>query len=451
VQSKIGTATFLGLYQSPWFNNEFPNINLPALLDSVEDKLGQADNHLNELYNGFFEPGSVTAVQGEMGEKGSGYSHDPDLYAAFWFHPDHLGSSNYITNLAGNISQHMEYLPFGETLVEEHLNSNNSPYKFNGKELDEETGNYYYGARYYDPKFSIWLSVDPLAEKGPQYSPYNYTFNNPINFTDPDGRWPDPPFGYRIGASLSFGSGGFGFNVTASIGVQHKTPSFQGQAFLTGSAYMGGNQLGTSSMTRGIQYDATLTGIATVGGGRGQAHNMYSVNYNMASPFQNDFKNSGSYGQALSFNSAINSEWDSSYGNRVQRSGIVGLKFGNFSFQTSNDTDLLGGDGGDRGNTGAGVANFGGLEIGYQNFTGAYNRKQEKDISFGSFYEQTDYQQSLNQSFFSIRANGFGLDGGSNNGSVQNGIHSVTNTGQFNYPGNFRVNPNVTVESPNGL
>ena len=91
------------------------------------------------------------------------------------------------------------------------------------------------------------------------------------------------------------------------------------------------------------------------------------------------------------------------------------------------------------------------MEIGYQNFTGAYNRKQEKDISFGSFYEQTDYQQSLNQSFFSIRANGFGLDGGSNNGSVQNGIHSVTNTGQFNYPGNFRVNPNVTVESPNGL
>jgi len=190
VQSKIGTATFLGLYQSSWFNNEFPNINLPALLDSVENKLGQADNHLNELYNGFFEPGSVTAVQGEMGEKRSGYSHVPDLYAAFWFHPDHLGSSNYITNLAGNVSQHMEYLPFGETLVEEHLNSNNSPYKFNGKELDEETGNYYYGARYYDPKFSIWLSVDPLAGKYPGWSPYNYVLQNPVKLVDPDGKGP---------------------------------------------------------------------------------------------------------------------------------------------------------------------------------------------------------------------------------------------------------------------
>ncbi len=81
----------------------------------------------------------------------------------------------------------MEYLPFGETLVEEHLNSHNSPYKFNAKEFDAETGWYYYGARYYNPKWSIWLSVDPLAEKYSGWSPYNYTLQNPINFTDPTG------------------------------------------------------------------------------------------------------------------------------------------------------------------------------------------------------------------------------------------------------------------------
>jgi len=64
----------------------------------------------------------------------------------------------------------------------------NSPFKFNGKELDEETGFYYYDARYYDPKISIWLSVDPLAEKFPAWSPYNYCMQNPINAIDPDGR-----------------------------------------------------------------------------------------------------------------------------------------------------------------------------------------------------------------------------------------------------------------------
>ncbi|SHE86162.1 RHS repeat-associated core domain-containing protein [Flavobacterium fontis] len=71
----------------------------------------------------------------------------------------------------------------------------NSPYKFSGKELDEETGLYYYGARYYDPKVSIWLSVDPLAEKFPEWSPYNYCLNNPVVLLDPDGRSPiDPKF-----------------------------------------------------------------------------------------------------------------------------------------------------------------------------------------------------------------------------------------------------------------
>ena len=59
------------------------------------------------------------------------------------------------------------------------------PYLFNGKELDTETGLYYYGARYYDPRVSIFLNVDPLAEK--TMTPYTYTNNNPINLIDPTG------------------------------------------------------------------------------------------------------------------------------------------------------------------------------------------------------------------------------------------------------------------------
>lgn len=116
------------------------------------------------------------------------FVHHEDMLDYYYFHPDHLGSSSYITNVVGAVSQHMEYLPFGETLVDEHTNSYNSPFKFNGKELDNETGNYYYSARYYDPKLSIFISVDPLAEKYPGISPYAYCFNNPVIYVDPDGR-----------------------------------------------------------------------------------------------------------------------------------------------------------------------------------------------------------------------------------------------------------------------
>ncbi|WP_018675921.1 RHS repeat domain-containing protein [Riemerella columbina] len=59
------------------------------------------------------------------------------------------------------------------------------PYLFNGKELDQETGLYYYGARYYDARVSLWLNVDPLVEKTMQ--PYAYTNNNPVMLVDPTG------------------------------------------------------------------------------------------------------------------------------------------------------------------------------------------------------------------------------------------------------------------------
>nr|WP_221405079.1 RHS repeat-associated core domain-containing protein [Apibacter adventoris] len=73
--------------------------------------------------------------------------------------------------------------------IEERNQSWNTPYLFNGKELDEETGLYYYGARYYNPRESVWLSVDPLFEE--TMTPYQYTYQNPIRFTDPMGMEPD--------------------------------------------------------------------------------------------------------------------------------------------------------------------------------------------------------------------------------------------------------------------
>jgi RHS repeat-associated protein len=71
--------------------------------------------------------------------------------------------------------------------VDEHSSRREQPYKFNGKELDEEVGLYYYGARYYEPHTSIWYGVDALAEKYPNVGGMVYCVGNPIKYLDIDG------------------------------------------------------------------------------------------------------------------------------------------------------------------------------------------------------------------------------------------------------------------------
>jgi len=104
----------------------------------------------------------------------------------YFYHCDHLGSTMSVTDSLGATVQQVEYTPWGEVFVERSFVSSGyeSPFLFNGKELDEETGLYYYGARYYDPKMSVWYSVDRFAEKYPFATPYNYSVYNPLAIID---------------------------------------------------------------------------------------------------------------------------------------------------------------------------------------------------------------------------------------------------------------------------
>ena len=122
-------------------------------------------------------------------QAGYGYiPNDTTKEETFFYHSDHLGSTSYITDDHANITQYDAYLPYGELLVDEHSSSEDLPYKFNGKQFDEETGLYYYGARYMNPMASIWYGVDPLKEKYPGITSYNYVFYNPLFFKDPNGK-----------------------------------------------------------------------------------------------------------------------------------------------------------------------------------------------------------------------------------------------------------------------
>ena len=123
-------------------------------------------------------------------QAGYGYiPNDTTKEETFFYHSDHLGSTSYITDDKGNITQYDAYLPYGELLVDEHSSSEDMPYKFNGKEMDAETGLYYYGARYMNSVISIWNTPDALIEAKPFVSSYTYCLGNPILLIDPDGNW----------------------------------------------------------------------------------------------------------------------------------------------------------------------------------------------------------------------------------------------------------------------
>ena len=122
-------------------------------------------------------------------QAGYGYiPNDTTKEETFFYHSDHLGSTSYITDDHANITQYDAYLPYGELLVDEHSSSEDLPYKFNGKQFDEETGLYYYGARNMNPITSLWYGVDPLAEKYASMGGYVYTLDNPVKLVDTDGR-----------------------------------------------------------------------------------------------------------------------------------------------------------------------------------------------------------------------------------------------------------------------
>src|SRR5574340_1089874 len=161
----------------------------------------------------------------------------------WYYHPDHLGSTGFVTDQNGELYEHVEYFPFGETWVQEHSNTQRTPYLYTGKELDEETGLYYYGARYYDPRTSVWQSADPILwnylsgkSSGGVYMPanlglYSYARNNPMIMIDPDGRVVIE-FGFGVNLVVKGGVG-------LGVGAQFDTENYQLGGRLEVSARVG--------------------------------------------------------------------------------------------------------------------------------------------------------------------------------------------------------------------
>ncbi|MEQ8715662.1 MAG: RHS repeat-associated core domain-containing protein, partial [Cyclobacteriaceae bacterium] len=109
---------------------------------------------------------------------------------------DHLGNTRatFSVNTSGVnvLEQRDDYYPFGGTFNSS--NGTENKYLYNGKEYQDETLLLDFGARMYDPWIARWQVVDPLSELMRRHSPYNYAFDNPVRFIDPDGMMPVDPY-----------------------------------------------------------------------------------------------------------------------------------------------------------------------------------------------------------------------------------------------------------------
>jgi RHS repeat-associated protein len=203
----------------------------------------------------------------------------PSLNILYFYHPDYFGSVEFITDMRGEPYQFFLNTPWGDQAFKKSLvdffsagaglprgpedqyaksyTSFSSRFRFNEgrafknkpvayfsagaglprwqwdeeptlgssraplkEEWGKQTGNYCYGARYYDPKMSVWLSVDKMASRGPNISPYAYSHNNPVMMVDPDGNWP-----FWLGVTFTYleldvgGGDGVGYNSVRHAGV----------------------------------------------------------------------------------------------------------------------------------------------------------------------------------------------------------------------------------------
>ena len=194
-----GPPTAKGIYGEAEYSGAYGDYSLEPL-GNYDVPSGWPMKPYKRPYGG--TPGAPVMYEkpSDPEDEGAGYGYsnaegieEKDIY---FYHSDHLGSTSYITDANGEATQFVCYKPYGEALVDEHNTSYEQPWKFNGKELDTETGLYYYGARYYEPVLAMWYGVDALAEKYPSMGGYVYCAGNPVKLVDVDG---NEPLDYLLG------------------------------------------------------------------------------------------------------------------------------------------------------------------------------------------------------------------------------------------------------------
>jgi len=256
-------------------------LNLPQLVSQngntlstyIYDALGRK---LRKVLNGTatdyiagiqYTNGSMEFIQTEEGraiKSGGNWNYEYTL-------TDHLGNNRLAFDTRNNTAnkvQEDDYLPFGMKVAGSVVSSPENKYLYNKKELQDELGQYDYGARFYDPVIARWGSVDPLAEKGRRWSPYGYAFNDPMRFVDPDGMWPWPSMldlKRAYNSTVSSVSKSYDQVVASTKSAYHQTTSAVSQAGVTTQKWTTEHKAALLDVAKNMQEVGDKTAVVGAG------------------------------------------------------------------------------------------------------------------------------------------------------------------------------------------
>tara|TARA_R110002049_G_scaffold215980_1_gene387378 strand:+ start:507 stop:1418 length:912 start_codon:yes stop_codon:yes gene_type:complete len=197
----------------------------------------------------------------------------------FFYTKDHLGSIRELVGLDGKLKQRQRYSAYGITTREKNTDEMDRlidhAYGFTGRELDSETGLYFYRSRFYSPEMQRFVSEDTIGFGGGDTNLYRYVNGNPMKYVDPSGKFINVVIGAGVGAIFGALSSCDGNRLKgALIGGAAGALAGTGLGGIFGGALLGGATDASIQIANGstIQnLDITSIGFSSLFGGLGTA------------------------------------------------------------------------------------------------------------------------------------------------------------------------------------